>query len=69
MPNHSDMVSVDELDAVQGAGTIFVSGRGWKVADYQSSTLRRAGAKRFSLTEEIQNELEGMIRKEYDACL
>jgi len=67
--NHTDMVEKDELEKVEGAGTIEVRYGKWKIADTYSSTLRGAGAKNFIVTQEISDELDRIIKLEYDSCL
>jgi len=67
--DHVNMVDKDELNYVQGAGTLLISGNNWKIVDYVSTTLRLAGCKQYSTEQIIIDELEKMIKKEYDGCL
>jgi hypothetical protein len=67
--NHTELIDKDEINFVQGAGTIVVNDGKWKLADYHSTTLKQAGCKHFITDKVICDELHKLLKKEYDPCL
>jgi hypothetical protein len=56
--DHAEMITREEMDQVDGAGTIMIGPATWEMAARDSHSLRKLGVQNHFVTAEIEQELE-----------